>query len=84
MANSNAAPALPETHERVISAMAGAWRRPPLIGNRSLRWALAVGASIYLTVAITSLEINWLRIYQGLERGSRTPRIVSHLVAPRP
>ena len=59
MANSNAAPALPETHERVISAMARAWRRPPLIRNRSLRWALAVGASIYLTVAITSLEINW-------------------------
>ncbi len=71
MANSNAAPALPETHERVISAMARAWRRPPLIRNRSLRWALAVGASIYLTVAITSLEINWLRVYQGLERGWR-------------
>jgi len=71
MTNSNAAPALPETHERVISAMARAWRRPPLIRNRSLRWALAVGASIYLTVAITSLEINWLRVYQGLERGWR-------------
>ena len=71
MANSNAAPALPETHERVISAMARSWRRPPLIRKRSLRWALAVGASIYLTVAITSLEINWLRVYQGLERGWR-------------
>ena len=71
MANSNAAPALPETHERVISAMARAWRRPPLIRNRSLRWALAAGASIYLAVAITSLEINWLRVYQGLERGWR-------------
>jgi phosphonate transport system permease protein len=71
MTNSNAAPALPETHERVISAMARAWRRPPLIRNRSLRWALGVGAAIYLTVAITSLEINWLRVYQGLERGWR-------------
>ena len=42
--------------------MARAWRRPPLIRNRSLRWALAVGASIYLTVAITSLKINWSRL----------------------
>jgi phosphonate transport system permease protein len=71
MTNSNAAPALPETHERVISAMARAWRRPPLIRNRSLRWTLGVGAVVYLTVAVTSLEINWLRVYQGLERGWR-------------
>jgi len=71
MTNSNAAPALPETHETVISAMARAWRRPPLIRNRSLRWTLGVGAVVYLTVAVTSLEINWLRVYQGLERGWR-------------
>jgi phosphonate transport system permease protein len=55
----------------VISAMARAWRRPPLIRNRSLRWTLGVGAVVYLTVAVTSLEINWLRVYQGLERGWR-------------
>ncbi|MGF1611383.1 MAG: phosphonate ABC transporter, permease protein PhnE [Kiloniellales bacterium] len=45
------------------------WRRPPLIRSPRLRWALGLGAAIYLALAIGSLEVNWLRIYDGLDRG---------------
>jgi len=45
------------------------WRPPPLIKNARLRWALGLGAAIYLSAAIGSLEVSWLRIYEGLDRG---------------
>jgi len=45
------------------------WKRPPLIKNPRLRWALGLGAAIYLAVAVGTLEINWSRIYEGLDRG---------------
>src|SRR5262245_62224798 len=71
MANSNAEPVSPETHASVASAAAQTWRRPPLIRSRALRWMLGAGALTYLTFALASLEVNWLRLYQGLERGWR-------------
>jgi phosphonate transport system permease protein len=71
MTNSNAAPVSPEAFAKVISAAPRTWRRPRLIRNRALRWAVSAGALIYLTLALASLEVNWLRVYQGLERGWR-------------
>jgi phosphonate transport system permease protein len=71
MANSNAAPASPETYAKVIGASARAWRRPPLICNPVLRWTSAAAALIYLALALISLDVNWLRVYEGLERGWR-------------
>ena len=71
MANSNAAPASPETHAKVVSVVTRTWRRPPLIHNRALRWTSAAAALIYLALAVASLNVNWLRVYQGLERGWR-------------
>ena len=50
---------------------ARAWHRPPLIENRRSRWALGVGSLGYLSLALASLEVNWLRVYLGLERGWR-------------
>lgn len=47
------------------------WRRPPLIERKLLRWGLVAGAVLYLVLATSSLEINWLRVYEGLERGWR-------------
>ena len=70
MVTSNAAPASPETYADVSSA-ARAWRRPPLIHSRALRWTLAAGALVYLILALASLDINWLRVYDGLGRGQR-------------
>jgi phosphonate transport system permease protein len=55
----------------VITAAARTWRRPPLIRNRSVRWTSGAGALIYLILAFASLDVNWLRVYEGLERGWR-------------
>jgi len=47
------------------------WKKPPFIASAGWRWALAIGAVIYLVLAIGSLEINWARIVEGVERGGR-------------
>lgn len=50
----------------------GQWKRPPvLIKNDRLRWGLYLFALVYLVLAINSVEVNWLRVYEGLERGWR-------------
>jgi len=45
------------------------WRKPPLIKRAWLRWSLLVGAAVYLTLAIASVEVNWARVWEGLDRG---------------
>jgi phosphonate transport system permease protein len=45
------------------------WHRPPLISNPRLRWGLGIVAAIYLSLAIGTLEVNWARVYVGLDRG---------------
>jgi len=52
-----------------IPKLARTWRPPPLIANPRLRWALGIGAALYFAAAIGTLEVNWLRIYEGLDRG---------------
>jgi phosphonate transport system permease protein len=48
------------------------WRRPPLlIADPKLRYALYGAILVYLVLAISSIEVNWVRIYEGLERGLR-------------
>ncbi len=48
------------------------WRRPPQI-VRDKRWriALQIGIVVYLVLAIGTVEVNWSRVYEGLERGQR-------------
>jgi phosphonate transport system permease protein len=45
------------------------WRRPQFIANPFARWALYFGVALYLLLGIGSLEVNWARAIQGLERG---------------
>lgn len=45
------------------------WRKPPLIKAPAWRWGLGVAALVYLVLAVASLEVNWARVYEGLERG---------------
>ena len=48
------------------------WKRPPiLIRDRRWRAAIYAGALVYMVLAVSSLEVNWLRVYEGLERGWR-------------
>jgi phosphonate transport system permease protein len=55
----------------VAAATVPRWRPPPFIANPWLRWTIYGGSILYLTLALGSLEINWLRVYEGLERGWR-------------
>jgi phosphonate transport system permease protein len=47
------------------------WRPPPLVADARLRYAIYGGALAYLLLALGSLEINWSRAVEGLERGWR-------------
>ena len=47
------------------------WSPPPFIKNPLLRWALLLGLILYLFLSIGSLDVNWQRIYVGLDRGAK-------------
>ncbi len=46
------------------------WKKPSFIQRPWLRWGLIIGFVIYLIAAISSVEVNWARVYEGLERGA--------------
>ncbi len=50
-------------------ATARTWRKKPFVESARMRWFLGVGAAIYLSASIGSLEVNWSRVYEGLDRG---------------
>lgn len=54
-------------------ALAGqrTWRKPPMIRNARLRWALGLGAAIYLALAFGTTDVNWTRVWEGLPRGAQ-------------
>ena len=49
-----------------------AWKRPPTL-VRDPRWrrVLQVGIVLYLLLALGSVHVDWLRVWEGLERGQR-------------
>jgi len=47
------------------------WKRPPLIRNSWLRWVLYVGALAYLVAALSSIDVNWVRVSERLAQGWR-------------
>ena len=53
------------------AAAARAWRPPALIASPTLRYAIYLGALAYAVLAAGSIEVNWTRAAEGLERGVR-------------
>ncbi|PJE37776.1 phosphonate ABC transporter, permease protein PhnE [Pseudooceanicola lipolyticus] len=50
----------------------GTWHRPPqIIRDRRLRVALQIAVLLYLALAFGTIEVNWQRVSEGLERGQR-------------
>ncbi|MGR5250846.1 phosphonate ABC transporter, permease protein PhnE [Vibrio astriarenae] len=45
------------------------WKKPPLIQNAWIRNGIWIAIALYLYAATQSIEINWIRIYEGSERG---------------
>jgi phosphonate transport system permease protein len=55
----------------VLNAKLGRrWKKPPLVQRPWLRWVLALGFIVYLIAAIGTIEVNWMRVYEGLDRGA--------------
>ena len=57
------------THTSSSYQVGQRWRKPHFISNTMLRWGLALGAIAYLIAAIASVEVDWTRVYEGLDRG---------------
>jgi phosphonate transport system permease protein len=55
----------------VASIAARHWKKPPLIQRAWLRWALGLGALVYLGLALGTTDVNWTRVWEGLPRGAR-------------
>ncbi len=50
----------------------GRWKRPPLfIRSRATRLLVYGGLALYLLAALSTVEVNWLRVWEGLDRGWR-------------
>ncbi|MCZ4282274.1 phosphonate ABC transporter, permease protein PhnE [Kiloniella laminariae] len=62
----------------VLASERRKWRKPPFIRNPLARWGLIVFALVYLVLAIGTMEVNWARVYEGLERGKQFILAFSH------
>ncbi len=47
------------------------WKKPHFIKNPLLRWGLILGTAIYVALALGTMEVNWIRVWEGLPRGQR-------------
>ena len=47
------------------------WKKPPFVQRTWLRWALMIGFVAYLVAAFMTIDVNWARVYVGLERGKQ-------------
>jgi len=57
---------------RAVATYPATWRRPPqIVKDRRWRIALQICIFVYLVLAIDTVDVNWSRVYQGLERGQR-------------
>ncbi len=61
----------PRVSGQQTSTFLANWSPPPFIKNPLLRWSLLLGLILYLFLSIGSLDVNWHRIYVGLDRGAK-------------
>jgi phosphonate transport system permease protein len=54
---------------RLIAAKSGRWRPNPMISNATLRWGINAAVLVYLVLLYFSVDINWARVAQGMDRG---------------
>ena len=54
---------------RIAAAKNGQWRPLPVISNAALRWGLNAAVLVYLVLVYFSVDINWARVAQGMDRG---------------
>ena len=45
------------------------WRKPPFIRSPLKRWSIYISAFVYLVLALSSFEVRWQRVWEGVPRG---------------
>ncbi|MEM9578552.1 MAG: phosphonate ABC transporter, permease protein PhnE [Pseudomonadota bacterium] len=55
---------------RLDDKLGTAWRKPHFVRNPILRWSLIAGFVAYLNAAFMTIEVDWGRVYEGLDRGA--------------
>jgi phosphonate transport system permease protein len=56
---------------RLEDRLGKGWRKPPFIASPVLKWSITLGFVAYLIAAYLTIEVDWARVYVGLERGWR-------------
>jgi len=59
------------TDTEISTRLGKRWKKPPFIQRTWLRWGLTFGFFAYLVAAYMTIEVNWSRVYEGLERGKQ-------------
>nr|WP_068111030.1 phosphonate ABC transporter, permease protein PhnE [Tropicimonas marinistellae] len=59
------------THRELDDMLGQRWRKPRFIKRPWLRWALGIGFIVYMIAAVLTVEVNWARVYEGLDRGAQ-------------
>ncbi len=60
----------PDEERRELDDILGtAWRKPHFVRRPLLRWGLIAGFVAYLIAAFLTIDVNWNRVYEGLDRG---------------
>lgn len=54
--------------QRLAAAREGHWRPLPMISSKALRWGLNGAVLVYLVLVYYSVDINWARVAQGMDR----------------
>lgn len=62
----------------IASIQSRQWKRPPFIKNSTLRYGLLALMCIYFITAFFSYDVNWSRVYDGLDRGWQFIKAFSH------
>ncbi len=47
------------------------WSPPRLIETPWVRWAVVIGVATYLVLAVETIDVNWVRVSEGLARAGR-------------
>jgi phosphonate transport system permease protein len=55
--------------QRLALLKDGVWKPSPLIRDTRWRWALNASVLLYIVLAWLSVDVNWARVAQGMDRG---------------
>ena len=57
------------SHRELDDMLGNGWRKPHFIKKPALRYGLLAGLLAYLVAAYMTIEVDWGRVYDGLDRG---------------